>query len=145
MTANAIISGTFADLKTVKSRSVVQMIVEVPIERGEEVVKMFGFPQPGSEVSVAVARLAVEKEPEPEKPRQQWDNMSRAQQAGILCADAEFWKYMRVENEADAIQAVYDQCGVTSRRNLDMAGPSVVWDRLVSSFRIDQQYGDMIR
>lgn len=66
MNSNAIIAGTFADLKTVKTRSVVQMIVEVPIERAEEVVMMFGFPQPGSEVTVAVARLiAKENSPAP--------------------------------------------------------------------------------
>lgn len=142
MTSNAIIQGTFADLKTVKTRSVVQMIVEVPIERGEEVVKMFGFPQPGSEVSVAVARLVQQKAPEPEKTRQQWDNVPRAQQAGILCGEDGFRQFIGVETAEDAKHWIYEHCGVTSRSEIDAKAP-VKWDQLVADYRFHQRYEDM--
>lgn len=142
MTSNAIIAGTFADLKTVKTRSVVQMIVEVPIERGEEVVKMFGFPQPGSEVSVAVARLAEQKTPEPAKPRQQWDNMPRAQQAGILCGEDGFRQFIGVVDEDQAVNWIYSRFGVSSRTELDTLAPEA-WDQLVADYRFHQRYEDM--
>lgn len=66
---SAVISGTFSDLKTVKTRGVLQMVIEVPIEKGAAVVKAFGFPQPGAEIPVAVARLiaapSASDEPKP--------------------------------------------------------------------------------
>lgn len=59
MTANAVLSGTYSDFKIVKTRSVFQMVIEGPIERAAEAVAMFGVPQPGQEIHVAVARLQV--------------------------------------------------------------------------------------
>ena len=58
----AAIQGNYSDLKTVKTRSVAQMIIEVPIEQGEEIVRIFGFPRPGQEIPVAIARLAPAKD-----------------------------------------------------------------------------------
>lgn len=57
MTANAIVSGTFSDFKLVKTRSVAQLVIEIPIERAADAVAIFGIPQPGQEIAVAVARL----------------------------------------------------------------------------------------
>ena len=51
------IAGTYSDLKFIKSRSVAQVVVEVPIERAADVVALFGTPQPGGEVWVGMARL----------------------------------------------------------------------------------------
>jgi hypothetical protein len=57
MTDLAAIQGTFADFKTVKSRSVVQIVIEIPIEAGKRAIDILGFPQPGAEIPVALARL----------------------------------------------------------------------------------------
>lgn len=98
MVEPAAIAGTFSDLKTVKTRSVVQMIIEVPIERGAEIIAAFGFPRPGDEVPVAVARLDPEKvkhAPEPpEKPRKPFEDYTLAQQAGMRCGDEKFWEFL---------------------------------------------------
>lgn len=59
MTTTAVIDGTYSDFKIVKTRSVFQMVIEGPIERAAEAVAMFGVPQPGQEIHVAVARLQV--------------------------------------------------------------------------------------
>ena len=40
------IKGTYADFKTVKSRSVVQMVIEIPIEQSTELVSKCGIPIP---------------------------------------------------------------------------------------------------
>ena len=90
----AVIQGTFADLKSVKTRSVVQMVVEIPIEQAEQVVKAFGFPQPGAEIAVAVARLDPEKAkatPAPsEKPKERFADKRLSVQAGMRCSDGSF-------------------------------------------------------
>ncbi len=54
---NAVIEGSYADFKLVKTRGVAQLVIEIPIERAAEAVAMFGIPQPGQEIAVAIARL----------------------------------------------------------------------------------------
>lgn len=54
-----MIAGSYADLKIIRTRQVVQMIVEVPIEEGERLIQVFGLPAPGTEIRVAVARLVA--------------------------------------------------------------------------------------
>jgi len=145
MTQNAVIAGTFADLKTVKSRSVVQMVIEVPIERGEQVVQMFGFPQPGAEIAVAVARLATEQ-PKSSTPTtgRKWDELRPSQQAGIACADPEFWQFLtevgprdlNIANDKAAADEVRFRCDVSSRRYLDTDEDAASrWNVLHGEFR----------
>lgn len=146
MPAPAAISGTFSDLKTVKSRSVVQIVIEVPIERAAAVVEAFGFPQPGAEIHVAVARLVgepktIEHEERTEKPRRKFSELSRSAQAGIRCNDPVYRRWLcDVYNyEADkpdqAAEAVRDICGISSRAALD-ADPTAAarWGRLEREF-----------
>ena len=98
MTKPAAIMGTFADLKTVKTRSVVQMVIEIPIEQGAQIIEAFGFPRPGEEVPVAVARMDPEKAKAtpapPEKPRRPFHDLPLSQQAGIRCGDESFWQFL---------------------------------------------------
>lgn len=56
MTA-AVIAGSFADYRLVKSRSVLQVIVEIPIEQQGAAFAALGYPLPGTEIPVAVARM----------------------------------------------------------------------------------------
>lgn len=53
----AAIQGSFADYKLVKTRSVLQLVIEVPVENQAEVFAALGYPMPGEETHVAVARL----------------------------------------------------------------------------------------
>ena len=57
MSALAVIQGSYADLKIVRTRQAVQIIVECPLERLPEIVAAFGAPNPAAEIPVAVARL----------------------------------------------------------------------------------------
>lgn len=144
MPAPAAISGTFSDLKTVKSRSVVQIVIEVPIERAAAVVEAFGFPQPGAEIHVAVARLVaapatIEHEPAAEKPRRKFGEMPRAQQAGIRCSEQAFWRFLNetygqgISAPESAAAFVRLLCNVESRANLDGQGADA-WDALEARF-----------
>lgn len=140
----AVIQGTFADLKTVKTRSVVQMVVEVPIEQGEQIVRAFGFPQPGQEVNVAVARIVPgakpqeQAKPEPTDGHKRFEDMPRPQQAGILCNDKSFMEWMGAGDTNMAAAILRQRLGVQSRADLktdtEAAGK---WDALVIQFRQD--------
>jgi hypothetical protein len=154
MMEHAAIQGTFADLKSVKTRSVVQMVVEIPIEQAERIVSMFGFPQPGAEIAVAVARLDPEKAspspPEaPAKPKKRFSEYSLAEQAGMRCQDAAFqsWLYVRYREQCDgagltmesaseiAASVVRWYCGVDSRRDLDnFTAAGGVWEGFNAEF-----------
>jgi len=93
MTDPAAITGTFADFKTIKTRSTAQLIIEIPIEDADRaLLALGGVPQPGKEQNVAVARLQAPEEPV--KERKDWNTLGRAAQAGILCSDERFWKYL---------------------------------------------------
>jgi hypothetical protein len=123
MHEQVVIQGTFADLKTVKTRSVVQMVIEVPIEQGAQIVSAFGFPRPGEEVPVAVARLdpnAVKAAPAPpEKPKKRFHELPLSQQAALRCGDESFWKFANQRDEAFTVGWLYSQLGIESRRELD--------------------------
>lgn len=115
-----VLKATYADLKTVKTRSTCQLILELPIEALTDVVALLGAPVPGNEVWVAVARLrpeAVQQEPEQlEPPRPQ---KSLAQIAGIVCAQPAFWKYIQVDGQDAAAEYVRGHCNISSRAALD--------------------------
>src|SRR5689334_3898132 len=72
----AAIAGVFSDYKLVRTRSVVQIIVEVPVEQQADVFAALGYPMPGQEIHVAVARMrTTDEQPVPPagnlKPQQQ--------------------------------------------------------------------------
>lgn len=159
----AVIQGTFADLKTVKTRSVVQMVVEIPIEQGAEIVRAFGFPQPGQEVNVAVAKLQpnAQRRDQPqaqEEPKQEagtgeartgtdhqqtdghkrFEDMPRPQQAGILCNDRAFMEWMGAGDTNMAAAILRQRLGVQSRADLKTDTEAAQkWDALVIQFRQD--------
>lgn len=140
----AAIQGTFADLKSVKTRSVVQMVVEIPIEQAERVVSMFGFPQPGAEIAVAVARLDPEnvKAPPapPDKPKKRFEDYSLAEQAGMRCDDSRFRDFLehRYGEEipvGEVTSFVRLICGVKSRVELNEdVGAAEVWKSINAEY-----------
>ena len=75
------------------------------------------------------------------KARRSWDDMTPAQQAGVLCADKAFQKFMTLNtnyepDEPTVAQLVRNHCGVSSRAIIaknDVS--SLKWDELVSHYR----------
>lgn len=114
----AAIAGTFADYRTVKTRKVLQLIIEVPIEQQEQAFERLGFPVPDRDLWVAVARMdldAASKAPAPKPDR------TLAQRAGILCNDVAFQRWIGVPDgdvEA-AAEAMRTRLSIPSRRVLD--------------------------
>lgn len=115
----AAFAGSYADIKLVKTRSVFQVVVELPIEQYQPFVAAFGGPLPGSERPVALALLNTSpgnrfdndeqastgqlsaEAGKADKPKVPWIKMPRAQRAGILCNDPRFqtWATDRMELE----------------------------------------------
>lgn len=118
--ADAIL-GTYSDFKLVKTRSVVQVVIEVPVERAKEVTDLLGMPMPGGEIHIGFARVDLTKASDPVKlPR-----LGNAQMAGILCNEGGFRKYLSERSgkpipDADAAAVVVRfACSVKSRADLD--------------------------
>src|SRR5260370_770059 len=98
MTANAVVSATYSDFKIVRTRSVAQIVLELPIEQAQGFVDAFGLPIPGSEIHVAIARLRAEPKAvdllRSERGKEQYrakDAMDQAAvRAVLLCKDLKF-------------------------------------------------------
>ena len=124
MTAPAAMQADFVDLKFVKGRKVMQVILELPIEAGAKFVETFGTPNPASGVPVAIARINhwVDFPAKPEKPK----GGQLAQRAGIICNEgafkkflAERWPEMWKAAKDDAAVMIRVACNVDSRADLD--------------------------
>ena len=57
---SAAITGSFCDYKFVKTRGVLQIIVEISVEQQAQAFQALGYPMPGTEIPVAIARLTDE-------------------------------------------------------------------------------------
>jgi hypothetical protein len=137
-----MILGTYADLKIIKTRSVVQIVVEVPLERGKEVTDLLGLPQPSAEIPVVVARMDADKIAERsnvvqiEDHRPASDDMDDephtpprplSQIAGILCNSGAFQCFIQESSDGwdhrpttdEAAEWLRGNCGVTSRSQLN--------------------------
>lgn len=132
-----VITACWADWKNVKTRGVIQLVFEAPVEQTEEVLKMLGAPIPGQEKWVAIAVLEAPRATEPERPRKHWEQLGRPQRAGILCSDPGFWNWAQVGGEDEAITFLRAHCGVKSRSELDVEPAAAKFDALVASYRAD--------
>ena len=136
--SDSIMRGAYSDFKVIKSRKVIQMVVEFPIESSNSFVEMFGIPQPHEEQWVAVALM---------DKRAVIRNETAAiaiRDAGILCKNPSFGEWLRVErgmsevdpDDSDSIaQAVRAILGIRSRSELsDNSEALQVWFALKSSY-----------
>lgn len=133
-----VLQATYADLKTVKTRSTCQLILELPIEALTDVVGLLGAPVPGETVWVAVARLKAQPQIEGtaddigDEPQRQ---RPLSQVAAILCTIATFRRFLSerfnrtVAGDEEAADLVREICRIKSRRELDTD------DHAASAFR----------
>jgi hypothetical protein len=143
MTKPLALSGDYADFRIVKTRSCIQLVVEIPIEEGERAVQLFGIPQPGSPVKVALARLAETRTIEhnkPEKERRRWNDLPPAQQAAIRCGEPAFKKFLADEKgyigETDIVESVRYHCHVLSRADIKPGTDAAAcWRELDAEFQ----------
>lgn len=175
MTDAAAFKACFTDWRLIKGRKVVQVVLELPIEQADQAYQALGgMPNPAQSAWVAVARLKPERQvvpnrnndssserdnaqpaSEPEPPvraRKPVASEKRlAQQAGIMCSDKMFQRFLAVHEmlgkhraegydvpeymEEVSARAVRLICGVKSRSEIVPGTPAAAeWDRLLSKF-----------
>ena len=149
MSSAAAIKATFSDFKLVRGRKVAQMIFELPLEQADAALSALGgLPRPDQETWVALARLdpkAIAAKPdEPVKERKRFAELPLPQQAGIRCADEDFWAFIsgksdtfgNVMSSDDAARLVREWCGVQSRSELSMPGAAARWRKLEDDYQL---------
>ena len=110
-----------------------------------EIMERLGRPGKGQMLAViAINTDAIAKAPaeeKPTKPKRNWDEVSRVEQAGVLCRDDKFDDFVRdvfpdsyrIHEEAAGFVRAY--CGVKSRADLDTdRNASARWDNLVQDY-----------
>ncbi len=131
------IGGTLSEIKAVKTRGVIQMVIEAPIEHAEAIITAFGYPQPGKEKWVGVALLREPETPlkgrdtapaKEDKPKLPWSERTPGSQAAYLCTLPEFqrWVTERLDpmslpthTEVGTIHSLYRHFAIDSRSELN--------------------------
>ena len=114
------------------------MMVLMPIQND-------GQPDPDAKPYPSDAEVKMLGGSRPDKPRQRMADLSRAKQAGILCGEEWFQRFLIRQYDmpivggqpltADAAVFVRDFCKVTSRAHLDtFSEAGALWDRLRSDY-----------
>ncbi len=144
----AAIRATYSDLKLVKNRKVLQLIFEVPIEEADNALRVLGgMPRADAETWVGIAPITEEaatRAPTPaDKPKRRMAELSRVQQAGILCNDERFQRFIAELNGVDAsimdadycAEIVREDCAVATRADIDKSDEAMaVWDGLRTEY-----------
>jgi hypothetical protein len=113
---NAAMQADYCDLKIIKTRKVIQVVLEIPQEAGDAFIAAFGLPRSDKNVPVAIARL--DPTAKAEKPK----GGKLAQRAGIVCSDAGFAQFLSEfygYRKDRVVEGLREMCGVRSRADLD--------------------------
>jgi len=94
----------------------------------------------GDKQAASLRNAMTREEAPPVDETSKWHALGPMKQAGILCADQDFWEFLAVNNEANATQVVYDRCRIKSRRELATDPDAAdLWRDLVAGFRMWQR------
>jgi hypothetical protein len=147
---DAAMQADYCDLKIIKTRKVIQVVLEIPQEAGNAFIAAFGLPRSDKNVPVAIARLneptlldldvvkQIGKRPKGGK---------LAQRAGIVCGEPGFKKYLLshhpyIEALGTPAQYLRSYCGVVSRAELDHdAGAAKLFDEMMREYSAWQSHG----
>lgn len=128
--APAAFEGTYSDWRIVKGRKVVQIVIEVPMEKADHAYQVLGgMPNTGAEAWLAIARLAGKSR----MPEQKTSPV--AQQAAMRCDQAKFREFLVFKNEfgpddpAEWLRQYFD---VDSRKKIKAED----WDKLEQEYQL---------
>jgi hypothetical protein len=142
MTEHCIIKADFASFRPVQGRKVLQLVLEVAIEEGDDALKKLGgMPRPGESRWCAIALLEpeaakAEGQAEGGSPKKSWAEYPRSQQAAILCGDPDFWRYFICASEGDATKRLKEHFRISSRKELDDPQKHGLWDEFVALYNL---------
>lgn len=125
-----VIQARYANWKVIRTRKLLVLEFEVPLEMQGEVLKYLGAPLPDRDIQCAIAILNGEagqnpvnevptSKTSPASPPIPFEELPLTQQAVLLCKREAFWKYIQVENEEAAKEWLYDYCIISSRSEIE--------------------------
>ena len=114
-----VIAGKMTGLKTIASRDVAVISIEVPMVDLEQVIARLGAPSSTEDRWVAVARLRDPPTVKIVKDKTRWSETSVTKRAAIMCADPEFQHYVGATTPEEAAAVVRKHCGVASRKEIE--------------------------
>lgn len=144
MTNPAAFKATLVDFKNIRTRKLVQIVFEAPIEDADRILAgLGGYGTLGKESWWAVARLDAEPASEPVKPekrRRLWDELSYAEQAGIRCGEESFKRWALEAKFAhpntDIAEVVRRYCRVSTRAEIRQGNAAGTrWEFLESNYQ----------
>lgn len=162
MTAAAF-QATYSDWRVVKGRKVVQVVFELPLELADQAYQVLGgMPIAATEIWCGIARInpGDKQSPRPDGAsgslggaagptnKRKFSDMSPAQQAGMLCDDAAFRKFIDetictpCNTTEQAAEIVRDHCNVRSRSELTVT--NLYWANLVDDYRKWQRVPEFV-
>ena len=121
----------YCDLRFIKGRKVIQVVLELPIEAGAQFVSMFGTPDPSKTIPVGIARIDPSKKSNRERLEEALAKPKGgklAQRAGIICSEKPFLVFLDDAEEygepfqsgtKDPAQYIRELCHIDSRAELD--------------------------
>lgn len=147
----------YADWKLIKTRSVVQVVFELPVEQADQAYEVLGgmpvaakerwfgvaaIRNPEASPGASVAQPDPVGEPRPDRVKRSWRDLQPAQQAAIRCEDASFGAFLMDEHADDLkeaggqwVECVRMICGVKSRAELNTNQKArVIWHQLNDQF-----------
>jgi hypothetical protein len=145
MNAPAAFRACYSDWKLIRTRKVVQIVLEVPIEEADAAYQVLGgMPNPAESFWCAVARLKPDA-PE-KKTKREWHELPPAQQAGIRCNEPAFAAFLREcwptawVQYGDPAAVVRHICRVQSRSQIKPDNPESVraWQALNNAYQFWQ-------
>lgn len=134
MSDPTVFRACYADWQLIRSRSVVKISVEIPIEQeGYAYQVLGGMPDPSKSVWLGIARLETAPVKIQNKPR------SFGQEAGKMCESIEFQTFLRSQFDVMVQFAdfVRKHCGVGSRSEI-IEGTTAAekWSDLMAKFEL---------
>jgi len=147
----------YADWKLIKTRSVVQVVFELPVEQADAAYEVLGgMPVAAKERWFGVAAIRNPEaspgasipqpnpltQPRPDRAKKSWRDLKPSQQAGIRCDDIAFTPFLFeehhhhfMESGARPAECVRLICGVNSRADLDTNHKArVIWHQLSDQY-----------
>lgn len=158
----AAIRATFTSIRHVQGRKVYQLVMEVVDEQIDEALAILGgMPKSDDPIWCGIARMikptagpetvpaspprTPEAEPEAQekagKPKRRFSELPRSAQAGILCSDPRFIRWIGANDSIHAAEKVRSRCQVESRADLDryktFPDSAGKWDIIVTAFHAE--------
>jgi hypothetical protein len=153
----------YADWKLIKTRSVVQVVFELPVEQADAAYEVLGgmpvaakerwfgiaaIRNPEASPGASVPQPDPVEQPQPDRAKRDWRDMQPSQQAALRCNDPTFRAFMKEKHGlvsisgAGAAEAIRLFCEVPSRSVLDTDQRArVIWKQLDDQFQAWSRVG----